>query len=103
MEIEYLAWQAAQPDATREAISWYASLRVEIGDEIVFTRYGHLSRIRRLLISIQKSIHSRLPAPRRLQPLRSNPATCTLPRQRAAATCMLPHPNIPVNLTENFP
>ena len=47
--------------STRESITWYASIRDAIGDEIVFARYRHLARIRRLLIAIQKSIHSKLP------------------------------------------
>ncbi len=47
--------------STRESIVWYASLRDALGDEIVFARYSHLARLRRLLIAIQKSLHSKLP------------------------------------------
>ena len=47
--------------STRESIVWYASLRDAIGDEIVFARYSHLARLRRLLIAIQKSLHAKLP------------------------------------------
>ena len=38
--------------STRESIVWYASLRDALGDEIVFARYSHLARLRRLLIAI---------------------------------------------------
>jgi four helix bundle protein len=47
--------------SAREAVSWYAALRGPLPDEVVFARYSHISRIRRLLIAIQKSIHSKLP------------------------------------------
>ena len=47
--------------SAREAVTWYASFRVPLGDATLFARYTHLARLRRILIATQRSQHSRLP------------------------------------------
>ena len=47
--------------STREAVTWYASFRIPLGDPTLFARYSHLARLRRILIATQRNQHSRLP------------------------------------------
>ncbi len=47
--------------STREAVTWYASFRISLGDTTLFARYTHLARLRRILIATQRTQHFHLP------------------------------------------
>jgi four helix bundle protein len=47
--------------SAREAVTWYASFRISLGDATLFARYTHLARLRRILIATQRNQHYRLP------------------------------------------
>ncbi len=48
--------------SVRESVWWYSALRGELGDEITLARFDLLSRLRRLITGLLKSIQSRLPS-----------------------------------------